>query len=440
MGTEENKPSSGRSRTRSQTDHAADAFAQAMAGGAKPKARKPQLVDVYRILAHSEPWQGVIAYDEFSGRIVKRKPPPFAPTEEPGEWADVDDTRTLMWISEVHGFQPHEKDLIRAIDACARENSFHEVREYLERLKWDGIERLPMWPVDILGVEDSQYARIVGLRWMIAGVARVMRPGVKVDNVLILVGPQGRMKSTVFAILAAPWFTDAPVRFGDKETAMMIRGKWVVELAELDAFSRADDSAAKAFFTTAVDRYRVPWGRRPADVPRQCVFAGTVNPITFLKDPTGGRRYWPLIVGEQLQLEKLREVRDQLWAEAFARYARGEPWWATSEEKALFEEVQERHYVGDAWEPRVSEYVQKTLLIEKLHEFTTYEVMNEGLKLDTRAMDRNAQTRVGALLQRMGLVRERASRAGPDGKRPYVYMTKEAAGSAKAGGDDDVEI
>jgi putative DNA primase/helicase len=428
------KPTTPSSSDESPLDDVKKAFASAYPGEDKSRSRppKPGLLDVHRVLSVSEPWVGVLAFDEFAGRIVKRKLPPFDGATL-GEWSDVDDTRTMMWIAQNFKFQQQEKDLVRAVDAAAQDAAFHEVRDYLKGLQWDGKQRLATWLTDFLGAADEPYTRIVAVRWMVAAVARVMKKESKADYVLILVGPQGEGKSTVLSILASPWFTDAPISFHDKETSMLIRGKWIVELAELDSFSRADSSASKSFFSRITDRFRVPWGRRPADVPRQCVFAGTVNHFTFLKDDSGNRRYWPVEVGP-LKLDWLRAQRDQLWAEAFDLFNKGQIWWPTPEEKALFEDVQERHYVGDAWEPMVVGYVTEQLAHHPAHEFSTTEVMNECLKLDTRAMDRNAQMRVGSCLQRMGLVRARSSVVGADGNRAYIYR------KAREAGEDKVEL
>src|SRR3990172_3005934 len=370
------KPTTPSSTDASPLDDVKKAFASAYAeeGKTKHRAPNPAPLAVPRILSLSEPWAGVLAYDEFAGRIVKRKLPPFAGASL-GEWSDVDDTRTLMWIAQNFGFQPQEKDLVRAVDAAGQDAAFHEVRDYLKGLTFDQQPRLATWLTDFLGAEDTPYTRIVAVRWMVAAVARVMKMESKADYVLILVGPQGAGKSTVLSILASPWFTDAPISFHDKETSMLIRGKWIVELAELDSFSRADSSASKSFFSRITDRFRVPWGRRPADVPRQCVFAGTVNHFTFLKDDSGNRRYWPVEVGS-LKLDLLRAQRDQLWAEAFELFNKGQRWWPRPEEKALFDDVQERHYVGDAWEPLITRWVDEKLVIDPGHEISTTEVMN----------------------------------------------------------------
>ncbi|MGG2035188.1 VapE domain-containing protein [Pseudomonas aeruginosa] len=74
--------------------------------------------------------------------------------------------------------------------------------------------------------------------------------------------------------------------------------KWISELGELDAFNKADSTKAKQFFSASVDTFREKYGRRSRDVPRQCVFVGTTNQEEYLKDTTGNRRYWPVLLHE----------------------------------------------------------------------------------------------------------------------------------------------
>jgi putative DNA primase/helicase len=395
------------------------AFAEAQQK--KDKRPRPSIMQLRDLLLDSDAWRGVVAFDEFSGRVIKRRPPPFIGGAV-GEWSDRDDTECMMWIEANTSFgQPSEKDLLRAIDVLARQNPFHEVRDYLRGLTWDGTPRLADWLIDFAGAKPTEYVRVVGERWLVSGIARVMDPGCKADHVLILVGPQGRGKSSLLRVMAGDWFTDAPLRLGDKDAYMLIGGKWIVELGELETLSRSENSAIKLFFSQYIDRYREPWGKRASDVPRQCIFAGTVNSLAFLRDDTGARRFWPVEI-EAVRIDALSEVRDQLWAEAYCRYQDGAIWWPLPEEAAMFAEAQEQHYIGDAWEPLIEAYVARKLVEDPEHGFSTTEIMqSEDLKLDPAKMDRLAQQRIGAILGRFKFRRRRCSAKASDGKRAWLY-------------------
>jgi hypothetical protein len=187
--------------------------------------------------------------------------------------------------------------------------------------EWDGVGRLDHWLVDYFGVEDTEYARCVGRWWLISAVARVFKPGCKADHVLILEGLTGTFKSTAIATLVPrrEWFSDTPFVIGDKDGFLSLAGRWIQELAELDSLTRSDPARSKAFFSSGIDSYRPRYGRSVVQVPRQCVFVGTVNPSGsgYLVDETGNRRFWP-VTCRTLDLPNLAAARDQRWAEATA--------------------------------------------------------------------------------------------------------------------------
>ena len=232
------------------------------------------------------------------------------------------------------------------------------MREYLDSWKWDGTPRLDHWLVKYLGCPDNDYTGAVGSRWLISAVARVMQPGCKADCVLILEGPQGSYKSTALKILGSKWFTDELPSIGTKDSAMQTFGVWIIELAELESLTQAAVSKIKSFISRTTDRSRPPYGRRLIESPRQCVFAGSVNHSTYLRDETGGRRFWPVEVG-QIQIDQLSADRDQLLAEAYVRYREGAPWWLdTPDLIQAAEQEQAARFIGDPWDSRIASWLE----------------------------------------------------------------------------------
>jgi predicted P-loop ATPase len=197
-------------------------------------------------------------------------------------------------------------------------NRFHPVRDYLHSLKWDGTGRIETWLIDYFGAEDTPFVRAVSRTWLLGAVARILTPGCKFDFMLILEGMQGLEKSTAFNILAAKdeWFTDnLQGDLHNKDAVQNLQGAWIVEMPELDGLNKSEVSMLKAFLSRKVDKIRVPFDKLPKEFPRQCVLAGTSNESAYLRDHTGGRRFWPVCVDE-VDTNGLKEIRDQLWAEA----------------------------------------------------------------------------------------------------------------------------
>jgi predicted P-loop ATPase len=194
---------------------------------------------------------------------------------------------------------------------------------------------------------------------MVSAVARVFEPGCKADCCLILEGPQGIKKSTALRVLAEPWFTDEIADLGSKDAALQTRGVWVIEIAELDSMSRSEVGRIKAFMSRSTDRFRPPYGKRPIESPRQCVFAGSVNHSTYLRDETGGRRFWPVeCQAPVIDVDALARDRDQLWAEAVSLYFDGNVWWLDSVElnRQAADEQADR-YEGDPWDELILAWV-----------------------------------------------------------------------------------
>jgi predicted P-loop ATPase len=309
-------------------------------------------------LENAPEWQGVLQFDESAFSVTAKVQPPWVSRPVPFRWRDEDDIRAAEWLQR-QGIMVSKETAGQAIQAVARENPFHPIRDFLNSLEWDGIRRIDSWLTLFLSVDSTDYTRAVGAKWLIGAVARVFKPGCKNDTCLILEGPQGLLKSTALRTLAGDeFFTDDFTELGSKDSVMQTRGVWIIELAELDAMYGREISKIKAFMSRQVDRVRLPYGRRVTEAPRECIFAGTVNHDEYLKDETGGRRFWPVRCGT-IRIDDLRRDRDQLWAEARERFRAGDKWWLDSQElvRVAAEEQGER-FDADPWEPIIAGYAE----------------------------------------------------------------------------------
>jgi predicted P-loop ATPase len=290
----------------------------------------PNLANLILILRRAPAWEKVLAFDEFSARVVIRRRPPWGEEEVDAPWTDHHESLARVWF-QTQKINPVAGDVGRAVQAAARHNRFHPVRDYFESLVWDGVKRLDTWFIDYFHADDSEYIRAIGPRYLISAVARIYRPGCKVDTVPIFEGPQGKQKSEALRTLAIndQWFTDRLSHIASKDAALEIVGVLIAEIAEGDALAHASTSAMKAFISRRRDRFRPPWGKHLISVLRQCVFAVTLNPSAggYLKDATGARRFWPAACHGIVDRDGLEQNRDQLWAEAVHRYKAGESWW-----------------------------------------------------------------------------------------------------------------
>ena len=382
--------------------------------------------NVELILGNDERWAGVIGFSAFSSKIVKLRAAPYGGGV--GDWADIDDMLVMKWLAQQYNLRVKASSVIEAVSVVAHDHAFHPVRNYLHGLEWDRVPRLATWLTDIMGVEATDYSSKVGKRWMVSAVGRVMQPGCKADSVMILEGAQGAGKSTAMSVLGGAWFMDTPFALGDKDGFQAIRGKWIIELGELDSFNKAESTKAKQFFSASTDTYRESYGRRTMDVPRQCVFVGTTNQDEYLKDATGNRRYWP-VACTKVDLDQLREVRDQLWAEAMFCYQSGDIWWVNRDESTLFAEAQESRFVVDEWEGPVVKWLEESQIGATA---SGEDILAGVLKLDYGHWGKPEQMRVGAIMHRLGWRKVRLAPLPKSGIRPYAYKKPDHWGNASA--------
>jgi predicted P-loop ATPase len=367
------------------------------------------LHNVLLALREDQRLQGVFRRDEMLCATVLKERPHFSALIPA---TDVHVGR-LQAMLQKEGLETVGKDTVhQAVDIVAAENGFHPVRDYLTGLRWDGHCRLGTWLHRYLGVDRSDYASGIGTMFPIAMVARVMKPGCKADYMLVLEGPQGARKSTACRILGGEWFSDSlpDIRAG-KDVSQHLNGKWLIEVAEMSALDKAEAAALKAFVTRDTERYRKSYGRLDVIEPRQCVFIGTTNKAVYLRDETGGRRFWPVKVGT-IDTDALTRDRDQLFAEAVALFNQGEGWWSTSGFESLhIRPQQEARYEADAWEQAIDDWLPGKSVV------TILEVARGAVGLETQKVGTQDQRRIAAALEPLGWVRGRKPAAACPGRR-----------------------
>ena len=323
---------------------------------------KPTLDNMLKILVHDQALSGRIAYDRFASRYVAKGALPWNMTPGTRLWTDADDAG-LRWYLE-NKYEVTGRDKVQdAMIMCAEQNGFNEVLDYLNSLKWDGIERLDTLFIDYLGAEDNVYTRAVARKSLTAAVARAYEPGCKYDTMPILVGRQGAGKSTLIRTIGKKWYADGLSTFEGKEAAESIQGKWIIEAGEMAGYTRAEENASKQFLSRQVDVFRQAYGRRTQEYPRRCVFFGSSNQYEFLKDITGNRRFWPIDIEAQKPTKNVYvnlpgEV-DQIWAEAVVRYKNGESLIIEDNEAALkiAETAREAHMESNSKQGLINEFL-----------------------------------------------------------------------------------
>jgi len=341
-----------------------------MGGEYFPGEPKPTQLNTEIILRHDPRWKGRIRFCEFDGCTHIDEDP----------ITDNEEMKMMSWIAKAYGFEMDPKKIGRIAAMIGQENPYHPIRDWLQSLEWDGKYRLHRFAIDILRSPDAnltnvipnklypQFGRQAGengmdivslymCRAFIAAVARACEPGIKVDNMPILISDeQGKNKSQLVEVLVtrAKWFNDSSINIKTKDAYQQIAGRWFIEMAECDTLLNAEFRVVKSFLTSKCDRYRPVYGRHMVDQPRSCVFWGTTNEqqLEFLNDPSGSRRFWCFRVGD-INLQQITDpdYLSQIWAEAYALYIRGEEHWLTDDIEHIYRDMLNKEFRKiDTWQ------------------------------------------------------------------------------------------
>lgn len=315
-------------------------------------------------------------------------------------WEDVDDLYLMVYAQSQVGLDIGKETTRSAVDFYARQHTKHAVRDWLKALPaWDMEPRLGTFMSKYLGAEQNAYTASAGTNFLVSLIARVMRPGCKADCMPILEGQQGLLKSTALRVLAGDhWFGELTNDLDDKDALISLQGRWLIEIPELDSILKADPKTVKRLLSTQSDRFRAPYDRRAGDHPRQFIFAGTTNEADYLKDPTGGRRFWP-IACSKVDIEALAQDREQLFAEALLAFQQGLPWWEMPESAKA--EVAARTEI-DAWYDEIAEWLAQPPQATK--KITSSLIAFEVLKLDIERVDQRVKNRIANCMKMLGYI------------------------------------
>jgi putative DNA primase/helicase len=411
---------------------------------------KPNELEISRLL-REEPELGagtMFRQDTFSGATLLMRPIPRPglklPTKfVPRDVTDIDVTALIEWLIA----NGASKDVSRtkvdaAIQAEGERNAFSSAKEALDALPaWDQISRLDKFMTVICGakgwedgMDDLQsfrrqrYLSVVGRILFIGLVARIVRPGCKLDTVVIFEGEQGTLKSTLLRTIAfdrEEWFSDSMVAdLSSKDARQHLRGKLVVELGEMSQLRSTKVESLKQFISAQDDKFRPSYGRRDVMHRRQCVFIGTTNHGNYLVDLTGNRRFLPIACGD-IDIPKSREWMPQLYAEAINAFSKGEPWWLPPDVELDAEQEQRERLTDDPWEDSVRETVEQArraaVANEKLMFWVRTVDVLSAIEAKREAWDKGMEMRAGLLLVKLGGKHGKLPRGEGWPKRGYRF-------------------
>lgn len=329
-------------------------------------------------------------YDEFHRRVFTT----FF-TDEPIPVDDVIEVKIMILLQRLFMMPKISKtDVKNGILNCASYNIKNEPRDWMDTLVWDNVPRVHSFFHKYMGSVDSDYVQAVSKNFFIAMIARIYKPGCQVDNMVILEGDQGIGKSSALNLLGGKWYVDTKMDTDGISLLQIIQGQMLVEIGELAMFNKSESSALKRIITTRSDKFRTPYDTHPVQHGRTSLFVGTTNQDQYLNDPTGARRFWP-IVTTSIDLEAIKRDREQLFAEAVHLYKSGATWWIVPDSA---KEEQDLRQEEDGWETAIIDHLSTT----QRSEINTYELAISALRMEPYQVNTSTKRRIASILKKMG--------------------------------------
>lgn len=226
----------------------------------------------------------------------------------------------------------------------ARQNRKHPFKDFVLSVPWDGRDRIEeLFNTFELDVDSPELIPLYSLflrRFLVALIARVFVPGTQ-NLVLTLKGPQGARKSTWLSRLdvVPGCYAEGPINPDNKDDKLRHLSQVIHHITELDATTKRDVNALKAFLTMDFISERKSYDRHNTDGKSRLSFVASVNSNDFLRDTTGNRRFLVIPVA---RLDANHNVNmQQLFAQCYTLYISGEQYWFDERENELINYVNE---------------------------------------------------------------------------------------------------
>lgn len=378
-------------------------------------------------LTYNHVFKGTFIYDEFDHEPKVIKALPW--DTEKFEWRSIEET-DLTQLKALLKTQRmrigSNTEMKQVLDVVCKNATQHPVRLYFDNLEWDGRPRLDTWLRDYCDAkaESNDYLAAVGACMFKASVKRIYNPGEKFDHMLVLEGKQAAGKSTLLKEIATfngvSYFSDHVgfSHIGDKHLASHLQGKLILEFAELDGLSTKDRNKIKSWITKTDDEVMPKYSNEIKTFKRQFILTGSTNDSSWMTDPTGNRRFWPVKVGD-IDVKGVADVKEQLWAEAVHRVKAGELHYIETDDPVYkhAELEQAGRLSGHVWQETIEDY------IAGLDRVTVNEILNDCLFITKDRWSNRHKAEVGDIMRGFGW--EYKPARDTDGKVRRMWVRKE---------------